>query len=109
MFHELRPGVTPTTDMAVLPGVLGCSFGRLRTSAPCDVPFMYASGPIPRYRGTVARWHAHLHGLATAIHETSGLGGINEYDNVPFEELIVNNLFAGGVETKKGIMTCADL
>ena len=21
----------------------------------------------------VARWHAHLHGLATAIHETSGL------------------------------------
>jgi hypothetical protein len=41
---------------------------------PCDVPFRYASGPIPRYRGMVARWHTHLHGLATAIHETSGLG-----------------------------------
>ena len=41
---------------------------------PCDVPFRYASEPIPRYRGTVARWHAHLRGLATAIHEISGLG-----------------------------------
>jgi len=30
-------------------------------------------GPIPRYRGTVARWHAHLCGLATATHEISGL------------------------------------
>ena len=39
---------------------------------PCDVPFRYASEPIPRYRGTVARWHAHLRGLATAIHEISG-------------------------------------
>jgi len=29
--------------------------------------------PIPRYRGTVARWHAHLCGLATATHEISGL------------------------------------
>ncbi len=41
---------------------------------PCDVPFRYASEPIPRYRGTVARWHTHLRGLATAIHEISGLG-----------------------------------
>jgi len=32
-----------------------------------------ASGPIPRYRGMVAQWHAHLHGFTTAIHETSGL------------------------------------
>ncbi len=40
---------------------------------PCDVPFRYASKPIPRYRGTVARLHTHLRGLATAIHEISGL------------------------------------
>ena len=40
---------------------------------PCDVPFRYASDSIPRYRGMVARWHAHLHDLATAIHEISGL------------------------------------
>jgi hypothetical protein len=77
-----RPGVTATEDMAVLPGVLGRPFGRLpatalgtgRTSSPCDVPFRYAPGPIPRYRGTVARWRGHLYGLATAIHEIFGLG-----------------------------------
>jgi hypothetical protein len=40
---------------------------------PCDVPLSYASGPTPRQRGKVARWHAHLRGLATSIHETSGL------------------------------------
>ena len=40
---------------------------------PCDVPFRYTSSPIPRYRGTVARLHAHLHDLAAAIHQTSGL------------------------------------
>ena len=71
MFDE-SPAVT--ADMTVLSGFLGCSFDRLRTSSPCDVAFRYASGPIPRYRGTVARWHAHLRGLATAIHEISGLG-----------------------------------
>jgi hypothetical protein len=40
---------------------------------PYNVPLRYASEPIPRYRGTVARWHAHLRGLATATHEISGL------------------------------------
>jgi len=43
MFHEL---LAATTDMAVLPGVLGCSFDRLRTGSPCDVPFRYASASI---------------------------------------------------------------
>ena len=62
MFHEWP---TATTYMAVLPGVLGCR--------PLRLPFRYASGSIPRYRGTVVRWHAHLRGLVTAIHETSGL------------------------------------
>ncbi|MDH3930026.1 MAG: hypothetical protein OEV22_19020 [Deltaproteobacteria bacterium] len=33
--------------MVVLPGVLGCSFDRLRTGGPCDVPFRYASEPPP--------------------------------------------------------------
>ena len=69
-FHE---SPAATEDMTVLPGVLGCSFDRLRTGSPCDVPLRYASEPIPRYRGTVARWHAHLRGLATAIHDISGL------------------------------------
>jgi hypothetical protein len=35
---------------------------------PCDVPFRYGN-----QHPAVARWHAHLRGLATAIHEISGL------------------------------------
>ena len=60
-----RLGVTATTDMAVLPGVLGCR--SLRRTVQVRL------GPIPRYRGTVARWHVLLRDLATAIHEISGL------------------------------------
>jgi len=60
-----RPGVTATTDMAVLPGVLGCR--------PLRLTVQVRLGTNPAYRGTVTRWHAHLRGLATAIHETSGL------------------------------------
>jgi hypothetical protein len=51
-----RLGVTATADMAVLPGVLGCSFDRLRTGSPCDVPFRYgnqsrgAAGRLPGSR-----------------------------------------------------------
>ncbi|MDH3898079.1 MAG: hypothetical protein OEV18_11880 [Deltaproteobacteria bacterium] len=33
--------------MVALPGVLGCSFDRLRTGSSCDVPFRYASKPTP--------------------------------------------------------------
>ncbi|MEE9527973.1 MAG: hypothetical protein V3W07_09935 [Syntrophobacteria bacterium] len=51
--------------MAVLTGVLGCR--------PLRRTVQVRLGPIPRYRGTVARWHTHLHGLATAIHEIPGL------------------------------------
>ena len=85
MFHE---SPAATSEMSALPGVLGCSFdpfdrlraGRLpettlgtgRSDSPCDVLFKYASDPILRYRG-IARWHTLLHGLATAIHETSAL------------------------------------
>ncbi len=60
MNHLLRPRIWPS--FLVSSGV-----------GPCDVPFRYASEPIPRYRGTVARWHAHLRDLATAIHDISGL------------------------------------
>ncbi len=83
-FHE---SLAATTDMAVLPGVLGCSFDRLRTGSPCDVPFRYASEPIPRYElpgGTpiffalaalrsVPQAGSQFRGLATAIHKISGL------------------------------------
>ncbi|MEE9528232.1 MAG: hypothetical protein V3W07_11260 [Syntrophobacteria bacterium] len=64
IFHE---SLAATTDMAFLQGVLGCR--------PLRRTVQVRLGPIPRYRGTVARWQAHLRGLATAIHEISGLGG----------------------------------
>ncbi|MDH3558041.1 MAG: hypothetical protein OES18_19560 [Deltaproteobacteria bacterium] len=57
--------------MAALPGVLGCSFDRLRTGSPCDVPF--SRGTPRNQHPAVARWHAHLRDLATAIHEIPGL------------------------------------
>jgi len=55
-----------TADLAVLPGVLGSRLSRACRGEPCDVLNKYASGPVPRYRGMVARWHDHLHDLATA-------------------------------------------
>ena len=64
-----RPGVTATADMSVLPSVLGCRTLR-RT-----VQVRLGSNPL-----AVARWHRPLHGLATAIHETSGLGTPVAYD-----------------------------
>jgi hypothetical protein len=56
--------------MAVLPGVLGCQTLR-RT-----VQVRLGTNPAVR----IARWHAHLHGLATAIHEISGL---KHYPEIP--------------------------
>ncbi|MDH3554472.1 MAG: hypothetical protein OES18_01315, partial [Deltaproteobacteria bacterium] len=50
--------------MAVLSGVLGCR--------PLRRTVQVRLGSNPAVRGTVARWHAHLLGLATAIHEISG-------------------------------------
>ena len=47
-----------TAYLAVLPDVLGSRTLR-RTHK-------YASGPVPRCRGMVARWHGHLHNLAAA-------------------------------------------
>jgi hypothetical protein len=68
-----RPGVTATEDTAVLPGVLGCSFGFAQDRLPLRRTVQVRLGTLLRYRGTVPRWHARLRGLATAIHETSGL------------------------------------
>jgi hypothetical protein len=72
IFHE---SLTVTTDMAVLPGVLGCR--SLRRTVQVRL------GINPAVRGTVARWHAHLRGLATAIHEISGLGASLLLGNAP--------------------------
>jgi len=39
-----------------------------------SVPATYRSGTPRVQLPAVARWHAHLRGLATPIHEISGLG-----------------------------------
>jgi hypothetical protein len=59
MFHE---SPAATTDVAVLPSVLGCRLLRPTVQAR-----------LGNQHPEVARWHAHLHGLGTVIHETSGL------------------------------------
>ena len=66
IFHE---SLAATTYMTFLPGVLGC--WPLRRTVKVRL------GTNPAVRGTVARWHAHLRGLATAIHETSRLVRLN--------------------------------
>jgi hypothetical protein len=55
MNHLLRPRIWPS--LLASSGV-----------GPCDVPFRYGN-----QHPAVARWHAHPRGLATAIHEISGL------------------------------------
>ncbi len=60
MNHLLRPRIWP-------------SFLASSGVGPYDVPFQVRLGTNPAVRGTVARWHVHLRGLATAIHEISGL------------------------------------
>jgi hypothetical protein len=54
MNYLLRQGIWP-------------SFLASSVVGPCDVPFRYGN-----QHPAVARWHAHLPSLATAIHEMSG-------------------------------------
>jgi len=75
-----RPGVTATTDMAVL--LSEPEAWRPRVSVPATY---HAGTPRKQSRGTAGRlpgtrrkrlrcaWHAHLRDLATEIHEISGL------------------------------------
>ena len=71
-FMNSRHGVTATTDIVALPGVLGCR--PLRRTGQVRL----GTNPAGRLPGTRRKrprcaWHAHLRGLATAIHEISGL------------------------------------
>jgi len=40
----------------------------------------YRSGTVQIQHPAVAQWHAHLHGLATEIHDTSGLAQVQLED-----------------------------
>ena len=66
-----RLGVTATVDMAVLPGVLGCRTLRRTVQVRLGSNTLWLPGT--RRKRLRCAWHDHLHGLATAIHETSGL------------------------------------
>ena len=58
-----RPGVTAAADMSVLPSVLGCRTLRRTVQVRLGSNLLRLPG----------RWHTLIHGLGTAIHETSGL------------------------------------
>jgi len=76
MNHLLRPRIWPSFLASS-----GVPSTTLRTGSPCDVPFKYASesrgnaGRLPGTRRKRLRcaWHDQFRGLATAIHEISGL------------------------------------
>jgi len=76
MNHLLRPRIWPSFSPS-------CKLYEPEAERPrLSDPATYCSsslGSNPAARGTVARWHSHLHGLATEIHETSGLGNTAEY------------------------------
>ncbi len=71
---DIHESLAATTDMAVLPGVLGRSFEQAQDRGlTLRRTVQVRLGTNPAGPATVARWHAHLHGLATAIHEIFGL------------------------------------
>ncbi len=74
MNHRLRPWIWP-------------AFLASSVLETCDVLIKYASD------SAVARLQGHLHGLATAIHETSGL------EQLIFSLMWANPQFEGSVES----------
>ena len=82
MFHE---SLAATLDMAVLQGVLGYRTLRrtvqVRLGTNPAVPWDELPGT--RRKRLRCAWHAHLHGLATAIHETSGLDNPKDTHRLP--------------------------
>jgi hypothetical protein len=65
--------------MAVPPGVLGCRLLRRTIQVRLGTNTLHAA-QAPALRAVTER-HTHLHGLATAIHQTSGLGLSQEFLN----------------------------
>jgi hypothetical protein len=64
--------------MAVLPGVLGSiSWPSMGGAGLNGLKAGTGARPTGVRAPAVARWRAHLHSLATLIHETSGLGDLD--------------------------------
>ncbi len=76
-FHE---SLAATTDMAVLPGVLGCRPLRRTTLVRLGVNTLWLPGGTPIFFAlavlrSVPQAGSQFRGLATGIHEISGLRG----------------------------------
>ena len=74
-----RPGVTATTDMAFLPGVLGCRLLRRTVQVRLGTNTLWLTGGKPIFFAlaalrSVPQAGSQFRGLATAIHKISGLG-----------------------------------
>ncbi|MDH3556988.1 MAG: hypothetical protein OES18_14160 [Deltaproteobacteria bacterium] len=70
--------MTATTDMTVLPGVLGCRTLRRTVQVRLGSNPAVPRDELPGTRRKRLRcaWHTHLCGLATPIRAISGLGSI---------------------------------
>ena len=82
MFHEWPTATTDMPDLlseleALRAGSLASS-GVPSTGSGQAHPATYRSGAPRHHSPAVARWHAHLHGLATSIHATSWLLAAND-------------------------------
>jgi len=73
IFHELPAAAA---DMSVLPSVLGCR--TLRRTVQVRLGSNLLRLPGTRRKRLRCAWHTLLHGLVTAIRETSGLGVIKD-------------------------------
>ncbi len=75
-----RPSLRAVGSTSRKPGVLGCSFDKgtcpERSEGGQAHPATYCSSTPRVQPPAVSRWHSLLQGLATAIHETAGLGEI---------------------------------
>jgi hypothetical protein len=68
IFHE---SPAAAADLVVLPGVLGCRTMRRTNQVRLRSNTLWLPGT--RRKRLRCAWPTHLHGLATAIHEISGL------------------------------------
>ena len=84
---HLVQGANDCENMSVMKGVspdisgITCcdhGYGRPPWRPRVSAPATYRLGTPRNQHPAVVRWHAHLRGLATAIHEKSGLGKIKK-------------------------------
>ncbi len=103
MTASSKPGRRPSPDISYIPPTADCDRGYGRPSGRPRLSHLatYRSGTPQVQHPVVARWHAHLHGLATAIHEMSGL--------TRWESAMVSILESGAADGDRSICNyCRD-